>query len=333
MVKALVISLMLLLFIPFVMAQGALEVTVSSDSGSYNAGEAVTFSGRVTSAGNPIEGVVVVFEVRNPQGTVIASGYATTSSDGGYSKRFTLPSDAQSGTYKIYVSVNYQGQAASAETTFSTPRGGAVTTTPTATITTSAQTTPSPPPAPTCLIATAAYGSELTPEVQFLRSFRDGKVMRTFAGSQFMAVFNAWYYSFSPYIARFIAGNQPFRMGMKVALYPLIGILRLSVYAYDLLSFNPEAAVLTAGFMASFLIGFIYFSPLALALSVPRKKLTTKWPLTSTLISLLMIIVGEFAASQFMMKIATAMLILFTLALGAIAMSMTISKLKGVRLP
>ena len=43
-----------------------------------------------------------------------------------------------------------------------------------------------------CLIATATFGSELTPQVQFLRNFRDHRVLQTFAGSQFMIVFNCF---------------------------------------------------------------------------------------------------------------------------------------------
>jgi peptide/nickel transport system substrate-binding protein len=321
--KALAILFMLLLM-PYALAQGALEITISTDSDSYNAGETVTFSGRVTLAGNPIEGAIVVFEVRNPQNTVIASGYATTSSDGGYSKQFTLPSDAQSGTYKIYVSVNYQGQAASTETAFSLPRSGAVTTTLTATTTTVAQTTTPTTTitaTPTCLIATAAYGSELTPEVQFLRSFRDGKVMRTFAGSQFMVVFNAWYYSFSPYIARFIANNQPLRTAVKAGLYPLIGILRLSAQIYDPLSFNPEAAVIMAGLVASFLIGLIYLSPITTLItwSIAKRKLMPKLKqlnlafITIWLLSLSLILLGELVASSQMLMLATSMFVTSTL--------------------
>ena len=42
-----------------------------------------------------------------------------------------------------------------------------------------------------CLIATASFGSELAPEVEFLRDFRDNKILRTFAGSGFMMAFNA----------------------------------------------------------------------------------------------------------------------------------------------
>jgi peptide/nickel transport system substrate-binding protein len=189
--------------------------------------------------------------------------------------------------------------------------------TPTATTT----TTPISPSAPTCFIATAAYDSELTPEVQFLRSFRDGKVMRTIAGSQFMAVFNAWYYSFSPYIARFIANNQPLRIAVKAGLYPLIGILRLSAQIYDPLSFNPEAAVITAGLVASFLIGLIYLSPITTLImwSIAKRKLMPKLKqlnlvfITIWLLSLSLILFGELVASSQMLMLATSMFVTLTL--------------------
>jgi hypothetical protein len=159
--------------------------------------------------------------------------------------------------------------------------------------------------------------------------------MKTFAGSQFMAVFNAWYYSFSPYVAKLITGNQPLRTGVKIALYPLIGILRLSAQAYDLLSFNPEAAVIAAGFIASLLMGFIYLSPLALALSIAWKgslKAFKGFP-AAVPTSLLIAAVGEASTSQFIMRIATAMLVLSTLAFAVITISIAIRKFNGMRLP
>ena len=52
-----------------------------------------------------------------------------------------------------------------------------------------------------CLIATAAFGSEIAPQVQFLREIRDGTVMSTQSGTVFMTGFNQFYYSFSPYVA------------------------------------------------------------------------------------------------------------------------------------
>ena len=52
-----------------------------------------------------------------------------------------------------------------------------------------------------CLIATAAFGSELAPQVRFLRNFRDQHIMSTSASPSFMSIFNTWHYSFSPRIA------------------------------------------------------------------------------------------------------------------------------------
>ena len=52
-----------------------------------------------------------------------------------------------------------------------------------------------------CLIATAVYGSEMSPQVQFLREIRDNKVMSTELGISFMNKFNQFYYSFSPLVA------------------------------------------------------------------------------------------------------------------------------------
>ncbi len=60
---------------------------------------------------------------------------------------------------------------------------------------------------PRCIIATAAYGSELAPQVQTLRNFRDAAILKTKAGSAFMIAFNTWYYSFSPQVANQIAHN------------------------------------------------------------------------------------------------------------------------------
>ena len=45
-----------------------------------------------------------------------------------------------------------------------------------------------------CLIATAAFGSEMAPQVQFLREIRDNTVMNTQSGATFMTGFNQFYY-------------------------------------------------------------------------------------------------------------------------------------------
>ena len=113
----------------------------------------------------------------------------------------------------------------------------------------------------------------MSPEVQFLRGFRDRQVLSTFAGSEFMKAFNAWYYSFSPSVASFIANNPTVRGTMKILLYPLVGILHLSATAYAVFSFNPELAVCIAGLLASGLIGIVYFSPFALAVLTTLRRM------------------------------------------------------------
>jgi len=62
-----------------------------------------------------------------------------------------------------------------------------------------------------CLIATAAYGSEMAPQVQLLREIRDNQLMHTESGISFMAGFNQFYYSFSPYIADAERENPAFK--------------------------------------------------------------------------------------------------------------------------
>jgi len=78
-----------------------------------------------------------------------------------------------------------------------------------------------------CLIATAAYGSELAPQVQQLRELRDNKLMNTESGSAFMSTFNEAYYSFSPYIADLEREHPLFKEAVKVAITPMLSTLSI----------------------------------------------------------------------------------------------------------
>ncbi len=62
-----------------------------------------------------------------------------------------------------------------------------------------------------CLIATATYGSEFSPQVQQLRELRDNVVLNTESGNSFMTSFNQFYYSFSPTIADLERQNPIFK--------------------------------------------------------------------------------------------------------------------------
>jgi len=134
-------------------------------------------------------------------------------------------------------------------------------------------TTTTTEPQKKCIIATVAYGSELAPEVQFLRSFREDVVMSTESGRAFMNLFNAFYYSFSPQAASVISENQLLRDTVKASLYSLIGALSASARVQSVLAFNPELATIAAGLVASALIGLVYLFPPMLLISalMPRR--------------------------------------------------------------
>jgi hypothetical protein len=118
-----------------------------------------------------------------------------------------------------------------------------------------------------CLIATAAFGSELAPPVQMLREFRETRILSTVSGTSFLKVFNAWYYTFSPTIANLERQNIFLQAIIKNSIYPLIGILQISQAATVI---EGETGLILTGFVASTLIGTVYMWPLSLRLDFTR---------------------------------------------------------------
>ncbi len=101
-----------------------------------------------------------------------------------------------------------------------------------------------------CLIATAAYGSEMAPQVQFLREIRDNKVMSTESGASFMAGFNQFYNSFSPVIADYERENPLFKEAVKLGLTPLVSSLAILDYADsedEILGYGISLIILNLG--------------------------------------------------------------------------------------
>ena len=96
--------------------------------------------------------------------------------------------------------------------------------------TTTTTTTPESTEGGGCLIATAAYGSEMAPQVQFLREIRDNTVLQTQSGTSFMTAFNTFYYTFSPTIADYERENPVFKEAVKVGLTPLLTSLTILNY-------------------------------------------------------------------------------------------------------
>jgi hypothetical protein len=169
----------------------------------------------------------------------------------------------------------------------------------------------------TCIIATATFGSEASPAVQYLRNFRDHLALSTRAGSAFMAVFNAWYYSFSPTVAAYIAANDPIRAPIRVILYPLLGLLGVSSLAYSLFSGTPEFAIVMAGLLASSLIGLVYLTPFTFvgmrALTRRRRVSVSKVAKSSLLLlagALALLAAGEVAGSFLLLAVASSVIVL-----------------------
>ena len=147
-----------------------------------------------------------------------------------------------------------------------TSTGTSILTTTTTTTTTMAVTRP-------CIVASAAHGSELAPEVQLLREFRDRTVMSTFAGTQFMRVFNTFYYSFSPAVAELVRTSPYLATAARALIFPLIVSLRAAALVLPILPVYPEVGVSFIGILASCLIGTVSLTPAFVAVSTLRRKL------------------------------------------------------------
>ena len=120
-----------------------------------------------------------------------------------------------------------------------------------------------------CLIATAAFGSEMAPQVQFLRELRDNTVLQTESGTSFMAGFNQFYYSFSPTIADYERENPTFKEAVKITLTPLLASLTLLQYA----DIDSESEMLGYGIGIILLNIGMYFVAPAVLLSVCIRKI------------------------------------------------------------
>ena len=119
-----------------------------------------------------------------------------------------------------------------------------------------------------CLIATAAFGSEMAPQIQFLRELRNNTVLQTQSGTNFMAGFNQLYYSFSPVIADYERENPVFKESVKVTLTPLLTSLTLLNYV----DIDSEHEMLGYGIGIILLnIGMYFVAPAVVIIALKNK--------------------------------------------------------------
>jgi len=81
--------------------------------------------------------------------------------------------------------------------------------------------------------------------------------LSTFAGTQFMKAFNAFYYSFSPAIASMVASSPIATALVRIALYPLMRVLQVSSLMFDSLAFAPELGMVVSGLFAGAMLGIV----------------------------------------------------------------------------
>ncbi|HSB57111.1 MAG TPA: CFI-box-CTERM domain-containing protein [Nitrosopumilaceae archaeon] len=174
-----------------------------------------------------------------------------------------------------------------------------------------------------CLIATAAFGSELSPQVQILREFRDSKVLSTISGTSFLQVFNAWYYSFSPAIANLETQNPLLQIVIRNGLYPLLGILEVSQIPTVL---GGEIGIIATGFIASTLIGTVYMWPISIRFDFSRFFKQTVFVIIT---SVGLISCGLVFTNNTLLLISTVVFVLASLTFGISLSSKVLYKIKS----
>lgn len=120
-----------------------------------------------------------------------------------------------------------------------------------------------------CLIATAAFGSELASQVQLLREIRDDTLLQTDAGSSFMDSFGAFYYSFSPAIADLERESPELRVLAKTLITPALYILGIMSVADP----SSELSVIVFGVMTLLLLAGMYVVIPIIALYLTVRKI------------------------------------------------------------
>jgi len=120
-----------------------------------------------------------------------------------------------------------------------------------------------------CLIATASFDSELSPQVQTLRELRDNTILRTSSGTTFMTGFYQFYYTFSPTIADWERQNPAFKELVKISITPLLTSLSL----LDVVDIDSNEEMLFYGIGIILLNLGMYFVMPVFAIIMVRRNL------------------------------------------------------------
>jgi len=224
-------------------------ITVETNFDVFQQGQTVMVTGDT-------EEKFVAIQVKDPTGISILVRTLETDSGGNFDLQFRIPQTATLGEYQVVVSTVVDNLPVINTITFEVVEKG------------DKVTQVAKEKKGGCLIATAAFGSEMAPQVQFLREIRDNTVLQTESGTSFMAGFNQFYYSFSPAIADYERENPAFKEAVKLTLTPLLTSLTLLQYA----DIDSESEMLGYGIGIILLnIGMYFVVPAILVMKVRKK--------------------------------------------------------------
>lgn len=287
--KILSLIIMGVLVVGISQAYATNEIIFDVNKTNYGPGEVVELHGIVKGQSNQ----QVAVEVKDPAGNTIVIRTVQTDDNGNFVLKFKLPSTAKAGNYNI-VTNTVIGNKTITQSKQITQNTTVAQTTNQAQVKPVSQTTNATKPS-RCLIATAAFGSDLSPQVQFLRGVRDNNIMSTMSGASFMTAFNGVYYSFSPSVADAERQNPYLRDTIKTGIYPLLGILEVSQISQVVKS---EYSVIGAGVLVSTLLGATYLWPAGLAVKSVRKGIRPNLKLTLGVVAVSVIAVLSSLASS-----------------------------------
>ena len=106
-----------------------------------------------------------------------------------------------------------------------------------------------------CVIATAAYGSEMAPEVVYMRYVRDNLIGSTPTGKTLRDAFNAFYYSWSPPVAATIAQSSDLQALFRILLLPIVAIVHATAWVFTTFGNTNFASVIAFGVAAVLCVG------------------------------------------------------------------------------
>lgn len=252
--------LSLLLLAPVLVFAQSQKITLDFDESSFEAGQIAELKGSVDSS---LAGKPVAVEVKDSQGQVIILRTVQPDANGNFVLKFKVPANVKGGELQVSSSVESEGETISeskeitvseidAEPVSTTPQCGVGTVLENGICVPAKKAESQSGKSSGCLIATAAFGTELAPQVQLLREVRDNTLFGTGSGTAFMAGFNEFYYVFSPTIADWERQSPLFKEIVKITITPMLSTMSILNYAnidseQEMLGYGIGIIMLNAG--------------------------------------------------------------------------------------